>query len=68
MSGWDIFSFVIDLLMGLANWRFFLCFFGSLILAFIVVVTVPLDPLNWIVAGLIFVVGSIVGWRWDDAR
>lgn len=54
--------------LPLARWRFQLCFWIGIILAVIANQAIPYDPLRRIVAGIIFVMGVIIGLRWDTDR
>ncbi|HSI11950.1 MAG TPA: hypothetical protein VK961_07895 [Chthoniobacter sp.] len=61
-------EFVFYLLDWIDYWRFNLCFLGGLFFAVIVYNAVPYDPLRWIVAGFIAVVGVVIGHRWQYSR
>jgi hypothetical protein len=64
MSFWDILDTLLDLFF---DWRFHVCFWGGLILALFVAEQISYEPLAWIVGGLIFVTGVVVGYRWENS-
>jgi hypothetical protein len=48
------------------HWRWNVCFWGSLILAFVLVPDLPHDWLRWPVGILIIGGGIVMGWIWDN--
>jgi len=68
MNPWNIVETVLDIIGQLCNWRFTVCLFAGIALAFVVAGSIPAEPLRWIVAGAIVIAGMVVGWRWDNAH
>ncbi len=65
MSFW---SFIETALDWIRNWRWYICFWGSIILAGVVASSIPYQPLQWIAAGSIFIMGVVIGFRWDRSN
>ena len=61
-------DFFVMLLDFIAHWRFQVCLFVGIGLAFLIAPHVPVGTTRWIVAGAMVAVGCIIGWRWDNAR
>ena len=45
-------------------WRFNVCFYGGAVLALLAIGSIPYQPLDWIVAGVIFGSALVIGNRW----
>jgi hypothetical protein len=61
-------EFLLFLLDWVTYWRFNLCFLGGGIIAIMAYNAIPYDPLRWIVAGFIVLVGVVIGYRWQYCR
>jgi hypothetical protein len=68
MNPWNLVEAALDIIWQLCNWRFGICLFAGIALAYIVAGSITAEPLRGIVAGGIVIAGAVVGWRWDSAH
>jgi len=68
MSPWSIFETIIDAINFFGHWRFTICLFASIFLAFEAAERIPTNPLHWLVPAAIVLAGVVIGWRWDGDR
>jgi hypothetical protein len=59
---------ILEYLGHLLDWRFSVCFFGSIAIAVIAAKFIPSPVIDWVVAVSIVVAGSIVGSHWNRAQ
>jgi hypothetical protein len=67
MSLWTFIDNLLDLISWLSRWRFNLCFFAGVVLAFIAVGWLSFEPWSWIVGGMILVTAIVVGCYWESS-
>jgi uncharacterized membrane protein YfcA len=68
MNPWSIIETVVDIAFSLSNWRFSVCIFVGIALAFAVASSISVEPLRWILAVAVVIVGIVIGWRWDKGH
>jgi uncharacterized BrkB/YihY/UPF0761 family membrane protein len=68
MNLWGLIETVLDIISYLCNWRFSVCLFIGIALAFFVAGNIAVEPLRWIVAGAIVVASMVIGWHWDSSN
>ena len=68
MSLWSIVEGIMECIDWIYHWRFGVCFFGGIALAWLATNHIAADPLRWIVGGAILIGAAYVGWRWDSAH
>ncbi len=58
-------SLIMEFIYLFADWRFVVCFFAGIGLAWFILETVSQVPLRWMLAGGAVVLGGYLGNRWD---
>lgn len=61
----DLAEGLLELVDVLSNWRFYLCLFGAIAMAWFITSRIPDPNLKWALGGPIVLAGAVVGWIWN---